>query len=268
MTTEEILKTFASLYYKGDDRRAPDERRRSQFHVGWADALAKGENYADHTLRRLTWRNCGYRFGKLCGPQSLTTIDTAYDVLAESWKSLFAATQEQGGSAVPTSQEYVKAFNRLTDISADQVNILRLHYHAQDRTLTARQLARSMGHRHYGVANSFYGRLGRLVGEQLDFNPMKERLGTLVTFDKRCGEWHWLMRPEVAEAIESLGWVDGIGQLMAEEIFVNDALFEGAACRVWVNAYERNLEARRRCIEHHGATCGICGFDSEGCMVK
>jgi 5-methylcytosine-specific restriction protein A len=31
--------------------------------------------------------------------------------------------------------------------------------------------------------------------------------------------------------------------------------------RVVVNAYERNPHARRRCIEHHGSACCICGFD-------
>ena len=28
-----------------------------------------------------------------------------------------------------------------------------------------------------------------------------------------------------------------------------------------MNAYERNPEARRRCIEHYGAKCVVCGFD-------
>jgi predicted HNH restriction endonuclease len=38
-------------------------------------------------------------------------------------------------------------------------------------------------------------------------------------------------------------------------------LVEGAAYRVSVNAYERNQEARRRCIEHHGVSCCICTFN-------
>jgi predicted HNH restriction endonuclease len=37
-------------------------------------------------------------------------------------------------------------------------------------------------------------------------------------------------------------------------------LVEGAVCRVSVNAYERNPEARRQCIEAHGTSCCICGF--------
>ena len=36
---------------------------------------------------------------------------------------------------------------------------------------------------------------------------------------------------------------------------------EGAARRSLVNSYERNREARSRCIEHYGTQCFICGFD-------
>lgn len=36
---------------------------------------------------------------------------------------------------------------------------------------------------------------------------------------------------------------------------------EGAKHSVTVNAYERNKNARQKCIEHYGAKCVICGFD-------
>ncbi len=45
---------------------------------------------------------------------------------------------------------------------------------------------------------------------------------------------------------------------LADEITEPETLVEGAACRISVNAYERNPEARRRCIEHHGPSCCIC----------
>lgn len=38
---------------------------------------------------------------------------------------------------------------------------------------------------------------------------------------------------------------------------------EGALTTVVVNAYERNPEARRRCIAAHGDACSICGFHFE-----
>jgi predicted HNH restriction endonuclease len=48
----------------------------------------------------------------------------------------------------------------------------------------------------------------------------------------------------------------------AEELEASEGpLFEGAVRAVRVNIYERNPLARRRCIEHYGATCSVCSFD-------
>lgn len=40
-------------------------------------------------------------------------------------------------------------------------------------------------------------------------------------------------------------------------------LSEGKRKIVLSNSYERNPEARRRCVEHYGFKCSICGFDFE-----
>lgn len=36
---------------------------------------------------------------------------------------------------------------------------------------------------------------------------------------------------------------------------------EGGKKRIIVNAYERNSEARQKCIKHHGSKCSVCNFD-------
>lgn len=38
---------------------------------------------------------------------------------------------------------------------------------------------------------------------------------------------------------------------------------EGAVKKVKVNTYERSKDARRKCIEHHGVKCSICGLSFE-----
>lgn len=161
----------------------------------------------------------------------------------------------------PDSNTYVAAFRAISGMTDRHFQLLRLHYHAPERTITATQLAELVGYSRYSVANAQYGRLGRLVGEKLDFNPEPERLGTLVTFDKRQGEWHWIMRPQVAMALETLEWVEGVGVLLPEEVAAAaEPVIEGARYRVVVSAYERDPEARFRCIAAHGTTCSICGF--------
>lgn len=46
-----------------------------------------------------------------------------------------------------------------------------------------------------------------------------------------------------------------------EEIENPDEIYEGAKKSIIVNRYERDPEARRRCIEVHGCQCSICGLD-------
>ena len=43
----------------------------------------------------------------------------------------------------------------------------------------------------------------------------------------------------------------------------NEVYYEGSVTTVKVNRYERNQEARRKCIKIHGCQCKICGFSFE-----
>ncbi|MCA9168132.1 MAG: HNH endonuclease [Planctomycetales bacterium] len=47
---------------------------------------------------------------------------------------------------------------------------------------------------------------------------------------------------------------------LPEEVDVPILFSEGAVRRITVNAYERNIAARRKCIEYHGVNCVVCGF--------
>ena len=49
--------------------------------------------------------------------------------------------------------------------------------------------------------------------------------------------------------------------LPEEIVEVDETLHEGARRQIWIDAYERKPEARRKCIAYHGATCRVCGFD-------
>lgn len=164
-------------------------------------------------------------------------------------------------SAVPTSQQYVAAFRTVRNLTDNHVQMLRIHYYSPQRTVTAKQLALAMGYSAYRPVNSQYGGLAGSVGEQLNFRPTGVKLGVFVTFQHVNGEWHWKMRPEAVQALEELRWVEGATPLLPEEIDSTVVLTEGAVQRISVNAYERNAEARRRCIEHYGTCCCICRFD-------
>lgn len=50
-------------------------------------------------------------------------------------------------------------------------------------------------------------------------------------------------------------------EILPEEIAEPERVIEGAERSITVNIYERDPNARRKCIAHWGLTCVTCGFD-------
>lgn len=104
-----------------------------------------------------------------------------------------------------------------------------------------------------------YSRLARPVSEKLDFSRDSVHLGSLVEFEKRNDEWHWIMCEELAQALEILAWVESVSldvaAFLPEETVEPLEMTERAVSRIFVNAYECNPEARRLCREHYGYRC-------------
>jgi 5-methylcytosine-specific restriction protein A len=50
---------------------------------------------------------------------------------------------------------------------------------------------------------------------------------------------------------------------IAETISTPQKYYEGASQTISVNAYERNHQARLKCIEYYGYQCQVCSFDFE-----
>ena len=58
-------------------------------------------------------------------------------------------------------------------------------------------------------------------------------------------------------------WLSHTGNQV--EIFPDETptFIEGGSKLVLVNRYERNAAARRQCLQIHGTSCAVCGFDGE-----
>lgn len=94
----------------------------------------------------------------------------------------------------------------------------------------------------------------------------------LLRSDPHLAGMHWdtqssgIRIPElIAHHLEAIwkDWTQKHTITYADEISEETVFYEGAKRLVFVNSYERNLEARRQCIQHYGAQCTICGFDFE-----
>lgn len=171
----------------------------------------------------------------------------------------------------PDTDAYVRAFEALgSRVSEGQRSLLRAHWTSPGREATARELAAAVGLASHARVNALYGGLGHDLCDQLGVTPTLRRAGTPRWWTVLAKGWReprgyvWRMLPQVATALERLGWVSDTGPAefaFPEEIAADRHLVEGAVRQVQVNAYERNPAARRACIAHHGARCVVCSFD-------
>ena len=111
-----------------------------------------------------------------------------------------------------TAQQYREAFQKIHDQLTDkQRAMLRTHYHAPERKITARQMAEAVGFPSYSAANLQYGVVGGLLCEILGQEDGSDRLFVLAHFirphTEGNAEWLWQMREPAAQALQELGWI-------------------------------------------------------------
>ena len=133
-------------------------------------------------------------------------VDMAYDQIARS------------RTESPRAQEYMRAFQSIRmGITPGQCAMLEAHYRSPEMTITVKQLADAAGYKDWPAANLHYGLLGRALYDHvptiLETDPDGTPIYTFVLAEE--GErassgmyWKWILRPEVAAALESFGLND------------------------------------------------------------
>jgi hypothetical protein len=141
--------------------------------------------------------------------------NTLGDVFAllESHRAELVASQLQANTTTsPTAELARKAFVALApDLPVNRLKMLRAHYHAPDRCITARQLAEAAGYANYGAANLQYGLLAAdfwaLLPTEIKQRKDGTRIWTLALAEAgnietaKEEEWVWRLRPYVAEGL-------------------------------------------------------------------
>jgi hypothetical protein len=122
----------------------------------------------------------------------------------------YLPTRREG---VPSPDEYGLALGRVGAIMTPSQRLLLVRHAARPGgRATFRQLAEAVGEE-AGAAERFYARLGRLVGDALDFHPSDPDLRAalqpiLVLAEPLSGspaEREWILRASLAVALEAAG---------------------------------------------------------------
>lgn len=176
------------------------------------------EEYRRHTI--LSALDAGKYKGRVWkGKQLLTELEgeSIQDVLTQLKQYVDAQFVSKAAERQQPAkgEDYLAALrNILNDLTDGHLAMIKAHYLAPDRCITATQLAKSAGYSHYSAANLQYGFVGKALYEEIPMVIPKRDDGTpIYTFmlatagneDSSEDEWLWKMRPEVVYAIESLG---------------------------------------------------------------
>jgi hypothetical protein len=111
---------------------------------------------------------------------------------------------------VPSVKEYVAAFREIENkITKKQKQMLVEHYNSNCHVITATDMAIKVDFNSHGGANMQYGILGSMVSEVLGLGRLGVITLTLMIAPDNYStkEWLWVMRENVAKALEQLGWV-------------------------------------------------------------
>jgi hypothetical protein len=177
------------------------------------------EEYRNHKLlaafhqgafKGRVWNHDGLQLTELNG--------SGIDDLLNSLRSYVDATfveKANARTASPEAAEYVHAFQQILEgLPASYLSMLKAHYHAPDRTITATQLADAGGYATWRTANLHYGLFGKRLYEALPIQLPANEDGTLIytfalategDFKGNVPEWQWKMRPEIVEAVALMG---------------------------------------------------------------
>ncbi len=109
-------------------------------------------------------------------------------------------------------KDYVRALRDIEPrMSSRQRAMLVGHYASPARRLSENRLAKLGGYAAGSAANLQYGKLAGMVAKALGHTPLGDLSWTIAvwtTEKDKNGHGQWILRKEVARALEELGWVD------------------------------------------------------------
>jgi hypothetical protein len=111
---------------------------------------------------------------------------------------------------VPDIKQYANALIAIEErITKTQHELLAAHWSFPGHVATGTELARATGLSGYRAINSHYGRLGKLLRDEMGYTASGQQSYIISLFEQpaRDGDWRLHMHPQLADALKNLGWV-------------------------------------------------------------
>jgi 5-methylcytosine-specific restriction protein A len=177
---------------------------------------------------------------------------------------------------IPSVQQYLEVIKH--DVLLDrQLDALRLLYQFPKSTATAKQLSvvADPGRESSSITSFRIGKTGKRIADYLGIipptylvrNKMTPAYSLLVSKEYKTNIG-WTMHQNLQQALKELELVGMKSKELNERLPTEISLFsenqffnEGKISQVFVNKFERKLQARIACLKQFGHKCYACGFD-------
>ncbi|NDU96483.1 HNH endonuclease [Spirosoma terrae] len=171
-----------------------------------------------------------------------------------------------------TRDQFIEILQDNEIVKQEDIAVFQVIYAFEGHKAYASQVARILGKKGknpHSSINLQIGRLAKRIARKHDINFTIRSNQTYKYWDLFFNGWDegrfwvWQLKDELVEALtetELTGEILHSEELRAELLY---KITEGAKKVITVNAYERNSQARRICIEHYGAFCTVCDFNFE-----
>lgn len=189
-----------------------------------------------------------------------------YDGLYNKDGYSIVGTSEDRRRTGPTAADYARALSE-TNVSEVARALLVAHYYAAGRQASMEDLALRAGYEGFESANLHYGRFAHAVADALPVAPADLPAGRYGNWTQAlassrgerndAGHFLWTQRPEVASALEQLGWV--VPELVAEteESEPGSAPETGTERHALVAARRGQGLFRQRVLQYWGGRCAV-----------
>ena len=176
------------------------------------------DDYRQHTI--LSAKHKGKFRGRVWKEKALlhetegTSVENTLNVLKQFVDEKLEGAARAAGSTPDEARVLAGLREIHAQLSDGQLAMLKAHYHAENQAITASELAAAAGYASYHPANLHYGNIGKLLYE---LAPIKLKtykdgtpiytfyLATELTDTEDEQYWNWKLRPEVSNAIETIG---------------------------------------------------------------
>jgi 5-methylcytosine-specific restriction protein A len=164
-----------------------------------------------------------------------------------------------------TKEQWISLLKDEEIVTKKDFRLLEVMYDCYGCNVTGKQLAQNLGMPHPPL-NHQVGELGKRIAKKLEIQASSLQYGgpkwwSVPFCGKKTREGYcWKLRPELHQAMRQIKEITIPEEIAREN---HEQFYEGAKTQIYVNSYERNRDARDKCVSHYGAKCIICGFDFE-----